>query len=169
MKVPVAPHQQHVHAVDQGLIEALSYFSEEATAPVIVNVGTPRRHKESVAENVDSMLLSLEVQELLRSEENEYNNIDELAMPQDKQSLMCGSSAEQLEQQSMSSSSSSSSSSKNADRKLRPYSTSTRRDRRRPKHELEYLRAKVVELQEELMTLGKVDVRSSCVSVEISD
>ncbi|CAI5709466.1 unnamed protein product [Hyaloperonospora brassicae] len=50
--------------------------------------------------------------------------------------------------------SSSSSSSKNADRKLRPYSTSTRRDRRRPKHELEYLRAKVVELQEELMTLG---------------
>ncbi|CAI5709459.1 unnamed protein product [Hyaloperonospora brassicae] len=71
MKVPVAPHHQHVHAVDQGLIEALSYFSEEATAPVIVNVGTPRRNKDSVAENVDLMLLSLDVQELLRSDEND--------------------------------------------------------------------------------------------------
>uniref|UniRef100_A0AAV1TR02 Uncharacterized protein n=1 Tax=Peronospora matthiolae TaxID=2874970 RepID=A0AAV1TR02_9STRA len=128
--------------MNQGLIEALSYFSEETTAPVIVDVGTPIKQKDSVEEAAGSMLLSLEIQELLCSDEIDTD----MSMPPAKNMLTSDpSSVAQPEKKHLS---------KQSDQRLRPKSTSSRRDRRRPKHELDYLRAKVVELQEELMTLG---------------
>lgn len=49
---------------------------------------------------------------------------------------------------------------KPTDRRFKPFSTAKRRNRRRPKHELEYLRGKVVELQEELDALSRKETRA---------
>lgn len=160
MKVPVAI--QHVETMDEELFEALGYLSEEVTtpaqvssSPVVIGAGTPTKldgTPDSTDEAMDSMLLSLEIQELFSSDEQDK------AMPMPKKKVSpksvsaSDSPVQQQEQQP--------SSPKKIDRRLRPYSTSKRRNRRRPKHELDYLRAKVVELQEELATLGKADVGS---------
>lgn len=133
MQVPITQH------ADDDLMEALGYFSEDVAAPAQsscspIEAGT-------TDEAMDSMLLSLEIQELLSSDTVESGP------PNAVKSVVA--SHEELP-----------SSPKKTDRRLRPYSTCKRRDRRRPKHELEYLRGKVVELQEELETLGKAAVGS---------
>ncbi|ETI46963.1 hypothetical protein L914_08438 [Phytophthora nicotianae] len=122
MQVPIAP------PADDDLMEALGYFSED----VAVLAQDPRSPCEADAtdEAMDSMLLSLEIQELLSTDDKVKVEPASLEEP------------------------------KKIDRRLRPYSTCKRRNRRRPKHELEYLRAKVVELQEDLETLGKAEVGS---------
>ncbi|OWZ08301.1 hypothetical protein PHMEG_00019181 [Phytophthora megakarya] len=144
MKVPVALSTPQI--VDDDLMEALGYFSEDVTAstqvvshPVVIGTGSSSKlEQDSENEAVDSMLLSLEIQELLSSDD------------QDKVAPMPTTGSLMKEQ----------SSPKKIDRRLRPYSTCKRRNRRRPKHELEYLRAKVAELQEALETLNKTEVGS---------
>ncbi|KAG3116176.1 hypothetical protein PI124_g4423 [Phytophthora idaei] len=132
MQVPIA---------DDDLMEALGYFSEDVTVPaqvssppLVLDADTATKSIEADAtdEAMDSMLLSLDIEELLSLEE-----------PVKVDSVSHASQEEQ------------SSSLKKIDRRLKPYSMCKRRNRRRPKHELEYLRAKVAELQEELETLNK--------------
>jgi hypothetical protein len=124
-------------ALDDELMEALGYFSEEVAAPA--RVSSSHSPLADSSEDVDSMLLSLDIHELLPSGEEDQVDL----LPQNDRS------PQQQEQQL---------SPKKVDRRRRPNSTAKRRNRRRPKHELEYLRAKVAELQEELATLGKADV-----------
>ncbi|KAL3663953.1 hypothetical protein V7S43_010842 [Phytophthora oleae] len=162
MNVPIAITSSHgpSQVVDEDLIEALGYFSEDVSVPTQVpstplDLGacSPPKfsEKEPTDEAVHAMLLSLEVQDLFSSDEKDK------VVPV-KSSKISSSPVQQQEQQT---------SPKKIDRRLRPFSTCKRRNRRRPKHELEYLRAKVLELQEELETLNKAEVGSpSAVSQE---
>ncbi|KAG6619596.1 ABC transporter G family member 29 [Phytophthora cinnamomi] len=138
------PMQAPRTATDADLMEALGYFTEEApvnvaSSPVNVDAVAAAPTKAlavdgvDVSVDVDSMLLSLEIQELLSSSDE-----GEQVAPTRKQEVQ--------------------SPPKKIDGRLRPYSTCKRRNRRRPKHELEYLRSKVAELQEELEMLSKSDV-----------
>ncbi|EGZ25332.1 hypothetical protein PHYSODRAFT_483160 [Phytophthora sojae] len=142
-------------------MEALGYFTEEAAWPVLsspVNVDavatTPRK---SVGDGVDldSMLLSLEIQELLSSsdeQDKDKGKDKDKDKVSSKPSSASGSPSAKQETQSPP---------KKIDGRLRPYSTCKRRNRRRPKHELEYLRSKVAELQEELEKLSKSEAVGS--------
>ncbi|KAG7383651.1 Leucine-rich repeat serine/threonine-protein kinase 2 [Phytophthora pseudosyringae] len=155
MQGPVAPNVTMTshQAVDADLMEALGYFSEDLTTPAQVSSsplivgtggGSPKLSEaDSTDEAMDSMLLSLEIQKLLPSDEQDKG---------DKVSTSVSPSESPIQPDGQQPSSP-----KKMDRRLKPYSTCKRRNRRRPKHELEYLRAKVAELQEELETLGKAD------------
>ncbi|KAG7386921.1 hypothetical protein PHYBOEH_008447 [Phytophthora boehmeriae] len=109
-----------------------------------VDAVVPVHPKESVSMGED-VQLSLEIQELFP-----FNEADKVA-PKCQQTIDSDHDATSSDRspeepaQPM----------KVTDRRLRPFSTSKRRNRRRPKHELDYLRAKVVELKEELAALGK--------------
>ncbi|GMF32697.1 unnamed protein product [Phytophthora lilii] len=143
-------------------MEALGYFSEDVTTSaqvendqVAVDIAAPSK-PNVVGEDIESMLLSLEIQELLSSDEHDKI----MPMPQNvgKTASASGSPDDHHGKQSPP---------KKIDGRLKPYSTCKRRNRKRPKHELEYLRAKVVELQEELAALNKCEVGSpSAVKME---
>ncbi|KAE8887686.1 hypothetical protein PF010_g3767 [Phytophthora fragariae] len=111
MQVPIAMNA--TETVDEDLMEALGYFTEVVgeSAGSPASVDAVARSSSSVVDSadVDSMLLSLEIQQLFTSSDE-----------QDK--------------------------------------TCKRLNRRRPKHELEYLRSKVAELQEELEKLSTSEV-----------
>ncbi|KAE9347931.1 hypothetical protein PF008_g7591 [Phytophthora fragariae] len=112
MQVPIAMNA--TETVDEDLMEALGYFTEVVgeSAGSPASVDAVARSSSSVVDSadVDSMLLSLEIQQLFTSSDE-----------QDKV-------------------------------------TCKRLNRRRPKHELEYLRSKVAELQEELEKLSTSEV-----------
>ncbi|KAG1690656.1 hypothetical protein DVH05_027919 [Phytophthora capsici] len=156
MNVPITSTHAPSQAVDNDLIEALGYFSEDMSGPTQVSsspldlgASSPTKfsEEEPTDEAVHAILLSLEVQDLFSDEKDKVVDVPVSV----KSSESSSSSAQQQEKQT---------SPKKIDRRLRPYSTCKRRNRRRPKHELEYLRAKVLELQEELEALNKTEIGS---------
>ncbi|KAE9041448.1 hypothetical protein PR003_g6891 [Phytophthora rubi] len=95
------------------------------------------------------MLLSLEIQQLFTSSDEQDKVVTPAPAPASTRSSPPAAPVETRETQSPP---------KKIDGRLRPYSTCKRRNRRRPKHELEYLRSKVAELQEELEKLSTSEV-----------
>ncbi|KAL7690739.1 hypothetical protein Plhal304r1_c011g0042801 [Plasmopara halstedii] len=134
--------------MDHAFIEAL--FSKSETTPIKISgsplvVGVDPEMNENAPDSFDeamkSMELSLEIQKLF-SEDS-----DQVEIPPEKLGVVLHENS-QLPV-------------KKVDKRLKPYSTCKRRNRRRPKHELEYLRATVMELQEELEALSKANNASS--------
>ncbi|KAE9036629.1 hypothetical protein PR002_g6993 [Phytophthora rubi] len=95
------------------------------------------------------MLLSLEIQQLFTSSDEQDKVVTPAPAPASTRTSPPAAPVETRETQSPP---------KKIDGRLRPYSTCKRRNRRRPKHELEYLRSKVAELQEELEKLSTSEV-----------
>lgn len=125
-------------AVDDDLMEALECMlpdspQEESSTPVPTVV------------DMESMMMSLDVQELLPKELGSVE-VRYLQSAVDTSAIVA--QAQRVRPI------------KPTDRRFKPFSTAKRRNRRRPKHELEYLRGKVVELQEELDALSRKETRA---------
>ncbi|CAI5745575.1 unnamed protein product [Peronospora destructor] len=119
--------------MDADSIEALGYFSDEVQTPVVVST------KSEGSEIMDSLLLSLEIQELFLPDDEERvekENVSKNVAA--SETLVQKETEEQLV--------------------WKTNATSKRHNRRRPKDELAYLRAKVLELQEVLATVGKTEM-----------
>ncbi|CAH0484381.1 unnamed protein product [Peronospora farinosa] len=139
MKIVATPYQ-NTEIMDEDLIEALGYFSDDVQIPIVMST------KLEGSDIIDSLLLSLEIQELFSSDEEERvkkeNVCTNVAM---SKPFVEKETREHLVV-------------KPKDRRQRPFSTSKRHNRRRPKDELAYLRAKVVELQDMLVTVGNTEM-----------
>ncbi|KAE9222194.1 hypothetical protein PF005_g6790 [Phytophthora fragariae] len=129
MQVPIAMNA--TETVDEDLMEALGYFTEVVgeSAGSPASVDAVARSSSSVVDSadVDSMLLSLEIQQLFTSSDEQDKVVTPAPAPASTRSSPPAAPVETRETQ-------------------------------RPKHELEYLRSKVAELQEELEKLSTSEV-----------